>query len=476
MRYSYNTVNSLSRAQRSYARRYFQVRGEHLSPLVAVKLKPKDVAAVTTMNGLALLPAAETRVEAVADYPRAASRSNARVYTRGDYGAVVARGNRPWRFTVTPKDRVQMDLGVGPLVRVQQVLHVETQDPIASPRAGDVYLSTENGKATVTVGIYTDDNRVCCCRLAAFAVGDLAKVTICGARVGKLDPLAVVKMGRVRPGDVVLQFDEEVKLSMAKFGVGGEPLLEPNSEFAMPADAADMLYEKAIRLAAAGAQVPTALAKEVRVYECAFLTDFQEGLTSTDWRHGDVALAVAGQLDLFNSPVDVLADSDMEVVSVERTANGRHRLVCASGAVVEYPAGVSLAVVPGSYTQYQSLGVWERHGGGAIDVKSVLEVDLFRMLRDLAVSQAIVCENAEGRAMLFVPAGILGALAQVDESGEPLRWIAANAELWDDVLKSYVLPSIHHGNGAIYGDVKFDVLLPEIRKEKLAKRRMLASR
>jgi len=464
MRYSYKDRASLSKAQQAYVHYHNYVVGENLSQTVTVKLTPETPEAVQTMEGLALIPVSGVRLTALADYPKAGRMPNRRAYTRGDMGVEVIPGGKPWRCDVAPIARQQMDLGVGPLVQVQQVRQLETDAPIVSPRTGDVYISTENGRATITVGIYMDGNRVCPCRLAAFAVGDVPKVRVCGATIGKLDPQRCIRIGRVRPGDTVLEFTEEVKLTAAKFGIGGEPTLEPNSELAMPADAGEAAecYRDAMQTAFAGSQLPTAQTRSVRVYEVCDFAEFQAGLISTDWRVADIVKAVAGRICVFEDPVAVLADRDMEVISVERAANGRHRIVCAEGEAIEYPAGVSMEVVPGTYAQYDRLGVWTQSDGEVLDTKSILDSDVFRMLRDLTISMAIVCDYEDGATLLYAPYGLLGSLAKCDDANQPMRFIACDHDLWDG--KAYVLPSCYYDGGAVYGTVRFAVLLPKADK------------
>lgn len=481
LHYSYKTGEGLSSTQKAYAQQRSSLRAADMARTVKVLLVPDAGKSVMDSDEgeTIIVPAAEMAMEVVYDVPRHGRTANRRVHQLGR-PAVSAAPETPWLASIgfeSGSVRPAADLVAGVATLVQQSETVVTDDPILSPRDGMVSLSNRDGMIYVSVGMFAAGNEQRPLLVASFPAKELPGLRVANCRVDRVPPGRLFRVGRTTAGSVLLSFSKETQLRVAKFGLDKQPLMQPNSPYAVPAEDAATLYGRSYRMTRTAERLPLADADGFSVFQAAYVEEIEQGLTGTNWSRLHVARAGAGRLAGFAEIAPVLFPRDAVVVAVRE--DGR-RLIATldDGSELDVPAKADIQISCRAYSAFEPIGRWCTPSGKVLPPETRLtDSDLLAILFSIAQQQGIVRQLGE-HPVLFAPHGTLGSLAIEDPQSltGTATYFGFRRHLWQPELGGFLLPAVGYSQVAEVGSVLFDVVRGAAMPERLAGDRQVPTR
>lgn len=442
----------LDAAQKAYLSRAETLIGMQMSPIAAAFLRP--VCDSLEYGNVSMFPVEYTSIETIVDVPRELSKANQRVLAVGQLNVTVD-DNMPWKVALKHGgDCNRMDLAVGPMVYEQQRLYLSGSEPLTACRSGVLYRRLENNKVVFSIGMYLVQDKVIHFDVLWVDVKDAKSVLLFG-KFPTSGNHGDVHCGHVQEGDLIIEFAKPLKHQVAKLGIDGQPLLQPNSPMAMPRQYAESIFDSAEARLRKAIRTPIDAASGFNVYEVAYMDEFLEGITGTGWSTRQVAMAAAGSLDSFVRQAPVMFPKDATVASVAKVSD-RLEVTFETGEVWSVPAAAAVDIELRAYSEFESVGVWTTRASMPLRAESLNECDVYSMLMSLSHTYGIPGEF-EGRDAMYVPVGLLGSLAVRGSDGGVLRFVGFDKSMWSKELSTFVLPAATYENSWQLGSYTFEL-------------------
>lgn len=464
LHYNHNNGQGMNKAQRDYRRVREQLRTEPMVKLIRVLIQPNAEFVSPEAGSVSMLRADQVTMTVVTDLPRAGDSPNRRLYQQGKI-EIQENEAMPWRPRVSLVDETVCDLAAGVSCRVQISQDCTTEDTILSPKAGTVNLIEDGSSVFVCVGNYHVDNEIRPLRVVRLATKDLANVRILNCHIyGLVGNPGTLRVGRAKQGEALVTFDRPIKVEMAQFGLGQEPLLRDNLKYAVPAEGSIAMARRAAEIAKFSDAKAVTMSSGFSVLEAGYTEDLAEaGISGTQWSPRQAALLGAGQHLGFALPVDILFPGDGVIASITEGHGGKRvRLTMEDGREYSYPSSVVLTVRPGHCDRYTPIGTWTTPAGRPLPEKQLTQEDVLAILWDAAQQQGYFCEVGDSHCLL-APHGLLGSLAIKDSQAEGMsdHYLCCEADLWDEKLKGFLLPSMTFAEELWLGNAQFEVTVAE---------------
>jgi len=462
LHYNHRTGDGMNAAQRGYRRGREQLRAANMFRLARVLIRPDALFSSPEENEVSVISVRDVTATVVMDVPRAGELPNSRMYQTGKL-VVSENEAMPWRPRLSLQVDTACDLAAGIACRVQASRDVTTDDTILSPRAGTAWLRGDGNSVFVCVGNYSVDNEIRPFRVVRLATQDLQHVRIGGQRPGSLIGIpGTLRMGPMQKGSPLVRFDRPLKVEIANLGLGNEPLMRDNLSHAVPAQHARAMFKTAASIVDQADAKGVCCSGGFSVMQAGYLDDLEaDGVSGTQWDNRQASLLGAGKHLGFAKPVEILFPGNgviKEIVAGDR--GKRVCLVMEDGTEYSYPSDAILTASTGHCSRYTPIGVWTTPAGHAIRPDRLSHEDVLSLLWDAAQQQGHVCEVGD-KMCLMAPQGLLGSLAiqGEEENGVSDHYLSFSADLWNEKLGGFLLPSESFEQDFWLGNAQFETLV-----------------